>query len=200
MTIALPLFPLPAKAEPAPIVFGGWQTPPTGGVEQWLGFMGSRMSMAITTPRLKPEPDGRLWTAALLDAWFTGTPVACRFPQPGLPIGAPGQPVVDGAGQGGMTLNLRGFTPGYAIRQRQFFSIVHAGRRYLHFASARAVSGADGKVALPIAPMLRVQLVDADVCEFAAPMIEGKLAGDAKGWAMIPAKIDGLQFTIAEVA
>ena len=38
MTIYLPEHPLPKSANPIPLVFGGWQTPPTGGVEQWLGF------------------------------------------------------------------------------------------------------------------------------------------------------------------
>lgn len=200
MTIYLPSTPLPAKATPAPVVFGGWQTPPTGGVESWLGFMGCRMSMAITTPNLLPEPDGRLWTAALLDAWLTGETIACRFPQPGFDVRAPGAAVVDGAGQAGTTLNLRGLTPSYVIRRRQLFSIVSGGRRYLHYARAQAIADGTGKVAVPIGPMLRIQPADGDIAELGAPMIEGKLAGDDKGWTMIPARVQGLSFTISEIA
>ncbi len=209
MTIYLPDSPLPRSASPAPIVFGGWQTPPTGGIESWLGFMGSRLSMAIETPNLLPEPDGRLWTAALLDAWMTGETVACRFPQPGFDVGAPvaliapGQPgaiVVDGVDQAGMILNVRGVEPGYAFKRRQFFSLIHGGRRYLHYVRQQVIAGEDGRAAVPIGPMLRVSPADGDICEFGKPMIEGKLSGDANGWKMIPARIQGLSFTISEIA
>ena len=199
-TIYLPTSPLPQSAAPTPIVFGGWQTPPLGGIEQWLGRLGTRMSMAIVTPNLKPEPDGRLWTAMLLDALMTGAIVASRFPQPGFAVGAPGAVAVDGAAQTGMLLHVRGMTPSYAVRRRQFFSIVHAGRRYLHYATAQAIAGVDGRVVVPIAPMLRISPADGDVCEFAQPMIEGKIAGDAKGWTMVIARVSGLSFTIAEIA
>lgn len=204
MTIILPTSPLPKTATPVPIVFGGWQTPATGGAESWLGYMGSRLSMAIETPNLLPEPDGRLWTAALLDAWFTGETVACRFPHPGLRskvgIGADGPIAVDGAGQSGMTLAIKGMAQGSSVVRRQFFHIMHGGRRYLHYATAGAVAGADGRISIPIGPMLRVQPADGDVCEFAAPMIEGKLSGNDKGWTMIAARVQGLSFTIAEIA
>ncbi|MBW6524417.1 hypothetical protein KZ810_12990 [Sphingomonas sp. RHCKR47] len=200
MTIYLPPSPLPRSASPSPIVFGGWQTPPTGGIETWLGFMGSRLSMAIETPNLMPEPDGRLWTAALLDAWLTGETVACRFPQPGFHVGAPGKVVVDGAGQAGMVLNIRGATPRYSFRRRQFFSLLHGGRRYLHYVREPVMVGANGRASVPIGPMLRVEPADGDKCEVSVPMIEGKLSGDASGWKMIPARVQGLSFTISEIA
>lgn len=200
MTIYLPATPLPKSASPAPIIFGGWQTPPTGGVEQWLGFMGSRLSMAIETPNLQPEPDGRLWTASLLDAWMTGETVACPFPQPGFDVGSPGRIVVDGVGQSGMVLNVRGATPRYVFNRRQFFSLRHGGRRYLHYVRQAVRAGADGRAAVPLGSMLRVQVSDGDVCEFGVPIIEGKLSGDADGWTMIPARVRGLSFTVSEIA
>lgn len=156
--------------------------------------------MAIETPNLKPEPDGRLWTGALLEAFMTGETVACRFPQPGFEVGPSGAVVVDGAGQAGMVLRIRSATPRYAFRRRQFFSIVHSGRRYLHFVRQQVIVGADGRAEVPIGPMLRIEPDDGDVCEFAKPMIEGKLAGDAGGWKMIPARVQGLSFTISEIA
>lgn len=200
MTIYLPLSPMPRSASPAPVIFGGWQTPPTGGIETWLGFMGSRMSMTIETPNLKPEPDSRIWTAALLDAWLTGETVACPFPQPGLAIGAPGQIVVDGEAQAGMMLNIRSVTPHYTFRRRQFFSLRHGGRQYLHYVRAQTVAGADGRASVPVGPMMRVEPADGDSCEFGVPMIEGKLGGDASGWKIIPARVQGLTFTITEIA
>ena len=157
------------------------------------------MSMAIETPRLCYEPDGRLWTAALLDGLDSGALVSCRFPQPGFITGGPGPAVIDGTGQAGSILSVRGMTPGYSIRRRQFFHIEHGGLTYLHRATANVMVGSDGKVAISIAPMLRFPPDDADVCEFDQPMITGKLAGDAKGWTMVIAKIEGLSFTISEI-
>ena len=55
-------------------------------------------------------------------------------------------------------------------------------------------------MSLPIGSMLRISPADGDVCEFGLPMIEGKLAGDDKGWTMIPARVQGLSFTISEIA
>ena len=60
--------------------------------------------------------------------------------------------------------------------------------------------GADGTAIIPIGPMLRITPADGDVCEFAVPMIEGKLSGDQSGWTMIPARVRGLSFTISEIA
>jgi hypothetical protein len=198
----LPETPLPKAASPSPIIFGGWQTPPTGGEETWLGFMGNRMSMALETPNLLPEPDGRLWTAALLDGMMEGLIVGCRFFQPGFvskAVAPNGQHItVDGGGQAGSIINLKGFSPFAPVLRREFFSIVTAGRRALYHARVQGIADEDGKLALPIGPMLHVQPNDGDLCEFGKPMIEGKLTGDAKGWTMIPARVQGLTFTITE--
>lgn len=198
----LPEMPLPKAASPAPLVFGGWQTPPTGGEETWLGFMGNRMSLELETPNLMPEPDGRLWTSVLLEGWVNGLIVGCRFFQPGLrsmAFAAAGQQIeVDGAGQAGSVLKLKGFAPFAPVLRREFFSIVTAGRRCLHWASAQGIADEDGKVSLSISPMLHVQPADGDLCEFGKPMIEGKVGGDSKGWTIIPARIQGLKFTITE--
>lgn len=200
--IYLPTKPLPRSASPTPLVFGGWQTPPTGGQESWLGFMGNRMAMTLETPNLKPEPDGRMWTSILLEAFLTGAIVGCRFFQPGFKslalAAAGGQITVDGAGQAGSIIRLKGFEPHAAVLKREFFSIVTDGRRCLHYASAQGIADADGKLALDIGPMLHVQPGDGDVCEFGDPMIEGKLTGDSKGWTMIPARVQSLTFTITE--
>ncbi len=64
----------------------------------------------------------------------------------------------------------------------QAFSLVHAGRRYLHFVAAETIVGADGLMTVPIFPMLRVIPDDGDVCEFARPMIQGSLSGNQVKW------------------
>ena len=76
---------------------------------------------------------------------------------------------------------LRGFTPGYAVRFGQAFSLVHAGRYYLQFAADQAIAGSDGRLSMPIFPMLRVIPNDGDVFS-AVPMIQGSLSGQQVKW------------------
>ncbi len=198
----LPETPLPKAASVIPIVFGGWQTPPTGGEETWLALMGTRFALELETPNLLPEPDGRLWTDALLDGLMEGLIVGCRFFQPGFKTKAFAAPngsiEIDGPNQAGSILNLRGFEPYALVHKREFFGIITGGLSTLYRARAQTIADANGKMALPIGPMLHVQPNDGDVCDFGTPMIEGKLTGDKKAWTMIPARVQGLTFTISE--
>lgn len=197
MPIILPPHPLPTSATPRPLDFGAWQTPTGGGAAQRLERNGSRFAIDIVTPNLKPEPDSRIWVSRLVQG-VAGT-VLYAFPQPGLRIGAPGSPVIDGAGQAGMAPLLRGFTPRYSVREGQFFSLVTGGQRFLYMATAGVMADASGHAAVPVWPPLRRSPADGDVCEFARPMIEGALSGNEKGWTLVRARTQGLQLTVAEI-
>lgn len=198
MTIALPTSPLPQQATPSPVLFGGPVLAGLGGEDQFLNRLGARFQLDVTTPRLKPEPDGRLWIAALLKAWMTGERVSFPFPQPGLAIGTPGSALVDGAAQTGSTLNLKAMTPGYVVRKGQFFNVVDGGRRYVYESDIdQAVDGA-GKLAAAINPMIRVSPADGATAEFLNPLIEGLLIGEQRSWTHVIARTQGLKFTIRE--
>jgi len=197
MSILLPAKPGIASAKPRLLDFGGVLTPPGGGAAQRVNRPGSRFAIDITLPAMSSIIEGRIFLAALMQAISQGALYA--FPQD-MPVGAPGSPVVNGAGQMGTTLNLKNFTPSYAGRAGQFFSIVQGGRRYLHFLAAQGIAGADGTVAASIWPMLRVSPDDGAVCEFAKPMIEGFLSGNALEWQLRTAPYVDVQFTITEAA
>ncbi len=165
---------------PRMIDWGGALTPPNGGAVQTLGRLGTRHALDITPPQIAAEPEGRIFSAQLRLAKLFGALVA--FDQDGFKPGACGMPVVSDGGQSGMTLALRSFTPGYAVRMGQAFSLVHGGRRYLHFAAAQTIASAAGVLALPIFPMLRVIPAGGATCEFAKPMIQGSLSGNEVKW------------------
>jgi hypothetical protein len=198
MSVELPQPRLPQMAVPKLLDYGADQKAPMGGASQRLNRLGNRFSLDITYPRLKPEPDGRILSARLRRAKTEGALFA--FPQPGLVIGNPGAPVVDGAGQAGSTLNLRGFTTGYLIREGQFFSIIHGGRRYLHTAAADVAASPTGTVALPITPMLRISPGNGAICEFAKPYIEGPIGGSSVDVEWTTAKAVIPTITITEQA
>lgn len=178
--ILLPSKPGLKTDRPKMIDYGGTLIPPAGGAVQMLMRLGTRHALDFVLPSMPTEPLGRIWSMRLRMAKLFGA--LLPFGQDGFDVGMPGAIVVDGAGQAGMVLNVRGGTSGYAIREGQAFSIVTAGRRYLHFASADVVLDASGKAAVPIAPMLRTFPADGDVCEFARPMIQGSLSGSEVAW------------------
>jgi len=176
MSILLPQPRLPQTATPKLLDFGADIVPPMGGAAQRLNRIGNRWALDIVYPRLRPEPDGRILMACIRRAKTEGA--LFPFPQPGLAIGNPGTPMVDGAGQLGSILNLRGFVPGYIVLEGQFFSIIYGGQRYLHAANADTAADGSGKMPLAIHPMLRISPNDGAVCEFAQPYIEGFLSGN----------------------
>ncbi|PTQ64455.1 hypothetical protein C8J45_103304 [Sphingomonas sp. PP-CE-3G-477] len=193
MSVILPNSPAPSDAVPSYLDWGGVLRPIFGGVLQKLLRLGDRFAIDVNLPPLTTEADGRIWTAMLMLAQRQGAVLS--WPQPGLIVGNPGAPAVNGTGQAGSILVLRGFQPGYVVRMGQFFSILHGGRRYLHFAAADGTANAQGLLQLPIGPMLRIRPSDGAVCEFAAPKIEGLLDGNTRDWTLNTALMTGLNVT-----
>lgn len=181
---------LPAKRgvkidRPRMIDFGGPLKPILGGPVTTLLRLGTRHAIDVTIPLMRTEPDGRRWSALLRMAKIEGAAIYLR--QDGLAIGNPGGPVVDGGGQTGTTLNLRGFTAGYQMRLGQAFSQVIAGRRRVYFAAADTAAAGDGRMSLPIFPMLRAIAPDGTAAEVAQPIIQGSLAGNEVAWTRLTA-------------
>ncbi len=196
MSFLLPQLRLPQTATIRFLDFGADITPQVGGPSQRIVFPGSRFAIVIVYPRLRPEPDGRIMMSALHQAKLVGA----RFPvpEPGIPVIAYGNPQVNGFGQQGMSLQLKGLTPGITILNGKYFSIIYAGQRYLHHGTADTVVAADGTCLLPIFPMLRISPNDAATCEFAQPYIEGVLAGNVVDVELAIAKATPATITITE--
>jgi hypothetical protein len=178
--IVLPSKPALKTDSPFMLDWGGALTPQNGGAVQTLMRLGTRHALDFTLPQMPTEPLGRIWAAQLRLAKLFGARLA--FGQDGFDIGTPGNPVVDGTGQSGMVLAVRGFAPQYTVKLGQAFSLAHLGRRYLHFAAADGTASAQGDLHIPIFPMLRVIPVDGDLCEFATPTIQGSLSGSQVKW------------------
>lgn len=179
--ILLPAKPALQTDKPKMMDWGAVLTPALGGPVQTIMRLGTRHALDFTLPKMRTEPHGRIWSARLRMAKLFGA--LLPFGQDGFDVGAPGAIVVDGAGQSGMSLKIKGGTPYYAIKEGQAFSIVTNGKRYLYFASAQTILDGNGAAAAaPIFPMLRVLPADGDVCEFGRPMIQGSLSGNEVAW------------------
>lgn len=199
MPITLPTPRQPQRATPRLLRMGQWQT---GGADQFIDRLGTRWALDVQMPRLRPEPDGRIFAAALVAADAAGDTVIWPVPQPGLNIGtpSPSTPLVNGGGQSGTTLVGHVFTPGYTLRPGQWFTIITGGRRYLHqVGGAGGTANGSGVVSIPLTTRLRVSPANNAVLEVAAPMIEGRLSGDPAAWTLASYRVEPISFSIEEV-
>jgi hypothetical protein len=200
----MPIITLPTggyvEAVPRFIDFSTHLTPNMGGEDQQIIRPGSRFGIEITLPRKAYAQIGDAgamkWISRLNQAKHGEA--LYPFPQPGLSMAAPGVPRVNGAGQQGSILNADGFNANWAWREGQFLSIIHQGNRYLHMLSADGQANPAGIAALPLFPMLRIEPDDNALIEIAAPMIQGKIEGDASEWTIDYIRTCGLAFAIVE--
>lgn len=196
MPIVLPVPRQPQRATPRLMNMGSWQG---GGADQWIERLGTRWALDVQMPRLRPEPDGREFAAALVNASAAGDTVLWPWPQPGLAIGNPGSPLVNGASQAGKTLVADGFIAGYVMRAGQFFSLIISGRRYLYQMAADATANGSGGASLPLTTRLRISPPDNAFLDVALPVIEGRLAGDGLQWTQAAYRTDPIAFSIEEL-
>ncbi|GLT01810.1 MAG: hypothetical protein AB7E60_15245 [Sphingobium sp.] len=200
MAITLPADPAPNGATPFLRDFGGVLTPSLGGPELRINRVGTRFGLRVTMPPLLSDEAGRLFVARLLQARFDR--LLMEWPLLDFDPGTPGAPLISAAVSGGSVIGIKGLAAGYQVREGQFFSIVHGGRRYMHmFTAAATASGAGVIAAATIFPMLRSNLAVNDVLEIAKPMIEGNvLPGDELSWELDVARLVGLAFSVVEAA
>ena len=196
--ITLPTSPAPVAAAPYIVDFGGFLTPGLGGEVQRLDRMGNRFGIAVTMPPLESEEDGRILVGRLIRGKTEG--VLTQFPLLSFDPGSPGAPLVNGTGQSGKSLICDGFTAGYTIKEGQWFSLIHGGRRYLHNVDAQVAANGSGQATLTISPMLRIEPANNAVLEFAQPMIEGFIHGEEWRWQMSLEHLIGIEFEVRERA
>jgi hypothetical protein len=157
---------------------------------------GSRWGMVFSYPPMQPDKS-RVFTARFVRGKSEGV----RIELPLLvPQGSPGAPVVDGAGQSGRLLNVRGFTPGYAVKEGYWLNIVEAatGYSYLHQAFGTTFADASGDAVLDLNPAMRAPFADGDVIELAKPWIEGRVQGEDWGWQVPVNRLIGLSVPVKE--
>lgn len=194
--IDLPDYPAPASAGPALLDYGAALTPALGGPVQRVNRMGSRFRISVSMPPMRGDKLGRQWIARLIKGKSQGARMP--FPMQGFNPGLPGNVQVDGAGQAGTSLAVKGATPNYTFREGQFFSTETGGQHYLAMVAEEVIADATGYAVLTVEPMLRVPPADGDACHFGKPMIEGFIQGDELAWEMSLADFIGISFALAE--
>lgn len=194
--ITLPTTPAPNGIELSLLDYGAILRPPGGGAVQRVNRKGSRWRASVSLPPMLPA-EARIFISRLARAKFEGVRLE-------LPLlvdqGAPGAPVVNGAGQAGTTINLRGMTNGYVVAEGYWLSIVNAaGQHFLHCVTA-SVTVAGGLAAVGIVPELRTSFADGATVHLVAPQIEGFVDGEEWSWAIPLDRFVRIEFPIEEAA
>ena len=194
--IILPTEPAPRAAQPSLLDFGTTVQPPLGGEELRIDRLGNRFRVTLAWPTMRLDV-ARVFISRLLEAKSAGLRIA--YPLVDVPQGSPGAPVVDGADQAGLQLDVRGLRPDYILREGYWLSIEDAsGRHYLHNNRSTQKVGADGLLTLDLWPMLRTDFADGATVHLAVPMIEGLPEGDETSWGFEYEGLVDLSVTIRE--
>ncbi len=169
MPLILPSSPRPSKMTPRPISSRNETRPATGAGPVGRNLRpGTRWAWDI---QMRPMTyvDALAWDDLLEE----GDTVVMDILQPGLVIGNPGAPLIDGANQSGRMLNLKQVEPGYVFRKGQWLSMILNGQRFAYKSRAAATADGTGKLAVPLRTMLRVPTLNNAVVEITKPMAEG---------------------------
>lgn len=195
--ITLPDEPSPSNVTPSVIDFGVTLRPATGGPVQKVTRPGSRFRMEYAFPPMEADV-AQIFISRLIEAKRKGE-IVMRVPIVGRYQGAPGSPVVNGAGQSGTTLSIRGATPGHLFREGYWITIIdQTGQRYLHNVRENAPVSSGGTATLKIEPPLRFPFLDGATINASKPEIQGFIDGGEWSWSVASAGITGLSFVIEE--
>jgi hypothetical protein len=172
---------------------------PFDGSAQTLALPGARWGASVVWQSLRPA-QARVMEAFL--AQMAGRAGRFTFGPPHGPRQAvgTGAPVVNGTGQVGDLLSIRGWVAdAQAFLVGDWLSFLDdVGRRRLHQVTADAVADGDGIASVQIAPPLRRSPPDGAPVEITAPLGVFKLAEDAPAISVRPPLLGSVTLEIEE--
>lgn len=179
---------LPSGIEPASVVIRavdfGFEQEAAGGNATRIDRPGNRWEAVLQFPLVNGEA-GRVLTRRIQRARQEGLRIS--VPLLGVTQGTGGAPLVDGSASSGRTLNLKGLTAAYVVKEGYWLTVVDAaGTRYLHQCAADATADGSGKATATIDPPLRHIPANGDTVIIGAPTIEGRVV-DVVEWQTDPA-------------
>lgn len=173
------------SAEPSIISSSIDQRSATGSNRQKGLRKGSHYAYEI---QLEPmdHSEALLW----LDLRNEADTVVVAIPQMGLEIGTPGSTQVNGSGQSGANLSIKGFTPGYQVRKGQAFNHIGSdGVRRIYIAASAVTANGSGIATVPLETMLNWPPGNNETISFSDVRIEGfatvergSFLQDGNGW------------------
>lgn len=191
--LVLPIDPRPSKMTPRPISSRNEQRPASQGPVNRYMRPGTRWAWDNTMP-----PMSYVESLAWDDLLSESDTVIMDILQPGLNTGSPGSPVIDGNGQVGRVLALKGLAPGYQFRKGQWISFPVSEQLFAYKVRAAIAVGSDGKVALPLLTLLRLPPVNNAIVDVAQPRAEGFATVDLGSLEVGEDQLVSLRWTLEE--
>ena len=194
MSVTLPTSPAPSSITPRLITTRGELRSAFGGSMQRISRTGSRWAFDVVMPPM---------TAATALEWVNILEEAdtciLRLPEPGITIGSPGTPLVNGATQTGTSLITDGWTASYAIPKGKFIGVSVSGLQYLYQTTTAVTASGAGAATLVLRPMLRASPADNAALIVNPATVEGfvTVADGALGIS-VNRLVEGFSFTIEE--
>lgn len=202
MAFALPACPPAAEYDIRLDTLRAENSPPLGGPDSRVPRLGSRHICDVLLENMTAA-QAMIWQNRLMAEDET---VVWPIPTRGLVIGNPGTPQVNGAGQTGSTLSIKGLPAGYVVQENQYLPVQTAGRVYLYKARGPATANGSGIASVPLNCIIRVPHANNDTILMAVPVIEGfVVAGSVSGLGIKRRRlnnqglVEGVRFTIREV-
>ena len=158
MPVLLPVLPALASIKPRLISYRADLTPALGGPMQRVNRVGSRFAVDVQMPSLAGDC-ARAWLASRMKAEATNDVLRLVWPETDFVLDYQGVQV-DGSGQAGTQLAVKGLGAGYEIPGGRFMSILYEDGYRLHMITDTVIAGDDGRAVLSLAPMLRKSPLD----------------------------------------
>jgi len=194
MSVSLPTSPSPRSITPRLVTARAELRSAFGGSVQRINRLGSRWAFDVELPPMSHA-------AALdwLDLLTEADTCILNLPEPGIVIGTPGTPLVNGAGQTGAALVTDGWTNGYVIPKGKWVSVSVSSLLYLYQTTAAVAANGSGQATLPIRPLLRASPADNATLNVNPAKIEGFASvGDSAFGISVNRLVEGLTFTLEE--
>ncbi len=194
--IEFPANPSPNGAAPSLLDYGFQLRGSLGGSTQRVDRAGSRFSVQVSYPPM-PAQTARVFVSRLLTAKREG--IRIEYPLLEQSQGIPGSPVMDGAGQRGTSIDIRGLTPSYGFKEGFWLTLIDAdGVRYLHNCRSNEIASGTGTATITIEPPIRADFADGATVLLAKPEVEGFVDGSAVDWQIPIERLIALSFTLEE--
>lgn len=196
--LTLPSTPAPNGATPALVDRGGVLR---GASALRVNRLGSHYRIAVTYPPLNDADLARVFVSRLIRAKREG--LRLNYPLLDVDQSACGNGViVDGAGQTGAALKVRGLPAGVTVCEGFWLSVQStSGQHYLHNSGSNAVAGSDGRATINVGDtMLRRAFADGAHVHLTQPLIEGLVDGSEFAWGLSVDRNTAIEFTIEEAA
>lgn len=195
--ITLPATPAPRSFTQSETSFSAMSTSPWSGAQQVQIHQGQFWAFSVEYPPMSDE-QARDWAGAL--AQLNGRFGTFLFGDPRwkTPRGTwAGSPAIDGAGQSGLTLNLKDFTAAATGKAGDYFQIGSGSAARLHRVTQDFTADGSGLASVEIWPRLRGNPFDSDPITTATPHGVFRLASPVLSRSWVPFR-NGISFDMVE--